>query len=95
MKLNTKIEVEVDPNSNEHHHYIIQALQILYREHYEDLFIGTKMHLLEDINDCERRLKAIKILLKYHMIPSDFDDFIKSVKKGKDYTFNPDRYSDL
>jgi hypothetical protein len=95
MKLKTKIEVEVDPNSNEHHHYMIQALQILCREHYEDLSVGTRMHLLEDIDDCERRLKAIKVLLKYHMIPSDYDEFIRSVKRGTDYTFNPERYEDL
>lgn len=95
MKLKTSIEVDIDVDSIEHHRYMIQALQALYRDHYEDLFIGTKMHLLEDINDCERRLKAIKTLLFYYMIPSDFNDFIKSVKKGKDYTFNPDRYEDL
>jgi hypothetical protein len=95
MKLKTKIEVEVDPSSIEHDRYMIQALQVLYRNHYKDLSIGTRMHLLEDINDCERRLKAIKTLLFYYMIPDDFVEFIKAVKKDKDYTFNPERYEDL
>lgn len=95
MKLKTNIEVEVDPSSIEHDRYMIQALQIMYRNHFNELQMEDYHRLLEDREDCERRLKAIKTLLFYYMIPDDFVEFIKSVKKGKDYTFNPDRYSDL
>lgn len=95
MKLKTKIEVEVDPSSIEHDRYMIQALQIMYRDHFNELQMEDYHRLLEDRDDCKKRLKAIKTLLYYFMVREDFETFIESVRIGKDYTFNPDRYSDL
>lgn len=93
MRPKTYINVPLDAYSTIHDNIMRLSLQYLYKDHYEELK-QDDYHLLEDRDECEKRLKAISRLLAYYMKRTDYKNFIYCINNGKEYVFDPKEYED-
>lgn len=98
VKFNHTIDVQLTDDQKDC--LIIQLLQEMHQDAKEDYERATSNpdNIIyshpEDVKNAKRRAKAAKRLLEYHMIPSDFEEFLASIEHGYTYSFKPEQYMD-
>jgi len=81
---------ELDLDSERADVIAIMILLQEYSKHLKELLQDE--YELEDTLTLSERMRAIKCLLEYYMIPSDYKRFIKCIAAGEPFTFDESFY---
>lgn len=91
-KLSVTQDIDLSLTDSQHDIMFITLLQKLHRDTVKDLLrYRSECVLLEDLKATQKRKKAAERLLKYYMLPRDYEAFLEN----ENYTFNPDLYTEI
>lgn len=92
--MKTQAEIDIELSDVQKHVLLIRVLQELYVKICKDLK-KENYRFIEDVEYDEKILKAIKTILRYHMIPQDYKKFKESVKGNCPYEFDVSLYKEV
>ena len=92
--MKTQAEIDIELSDVQKHVLLIQILQELYMKITKDLQ-KENYRFIGDVEYDEKIIKAIKKILRYHMIPNDYENFIESVKGNCPYEFDVSFYKEV
>lgn len=92
--MKTQAEIDIQLSDAQKHVLLIQMLQEFYTALYKDIQ-KEDYRLIADVEYDEKILKAVKRILQYYMIPSDYQQFKASVRGECAYEFDASYYKEV